>query len=358
MRRKKPKTAVPLPKNVQAVTARGRVYFYYQEGRGTKTEGERIPLPRDPQSPEFWAAVRKAQGQSAAMVEQSFDAAVDAYLTGARFNGLAPGTREMYLRELNVARAAWGSLPAHGLKPKHIQGMVDEFAAQPGKANNFLGTMRAFSQWAFKNDYLSCSITEGVEGAKAGGGHKPWSDAQIIAAHEKLTGMVKRGVMLMLYTGQRGSDVVRLGPTFVDEGGFALGQRKTGVQVWCPIVPELEAEMQTWERRPGPYLLQADGRPYTRKRMSKHFREMADEIPELKDATLHGLRATAVVRLRREGMTNPQIEDIVGMSAAMVARYSRFADLKVSGKLALHKLRTGAEARLENIGKLANKDAG
>ena len=40
------------------------------------------------------------------------------------------------------------------------------------------------------------------------------------AAHDHLTGMVRRGVLLMLYTGQRGSDAVRLGP-------------------WCPIMPEL-----------------------------------------------------------------------------------------------------------------------
>ena len=40
------------------------------------------------------------------------------------------------------------------------------------------------------------------------------------AAHDHLTAMVRRGVLLMLCTGQRGSDAVRLGP-------------------WCPIMPEL-----------------------------------------------------------------------------------------------------------------------
>ena len=37
--------------------------------------------------------------------------------------------------------------------------------------------------------------------------------------------------------------------TAVDESGLWLSQIKTGVDVWCPIAPELEAEMRTWERR-------------------------------------------------------------------------------------------------------------
>src|SRR6516225_11721199 len=71
--------------------------------------------------------------------------------------------------------------------------------------------------------------------------------------------MVRRGVMLMLYTGQRGSDVVRLGPTMIDDcgDGFDLGwrgQQKTGARPWCPIFPELAAEMATWDKTPGPFV--------------------------------------------------------------------------------------------------------
>ena len=141
--------------------------------------------------------------------------------------------------------------------------------------------------------------------------------------------------MLALYTGQRGSDVVRLGWTDFDEGGLRLTQQKTKREVWCPVVPELVAEMAEWEKRPGPFLLQTNGRPYTRKRLSIHFDAIREEIPELADVTLHGLRATAVVRLRRAGLSTAQIQDVIGMSMAMIERYSRFADRKASGKAAV-----------------------
>ena len=50
----------------------------------------------------------------------------------------------------------------------------------------------------------------------------------------------------------------------------------------------------------------------------------------LKDAGLviHGLRATACVRLSRAGATTRQISDMIGMSEQMVARYCRFSDQK------------------------------
>jgi integrase len=152
--------------------------------------------------------------------------------------------------------------------------------------------------------------------------------------------------MLYAFTGMRGSDAVRLGWTDVDkyEGreGFSLTTEKRKRDVWCPIVSELAGEMATWEKRPGPFLLQEDGRakgrPYTRALFSIHFAQARDGIPELAGVTLHGLRATAVIRLRRAGLEIGQIGDIVGMSLPMIERYCRFADRKASGKAALIKL--------------------
>lgn len=81
--------------------------------------------------------------------------------------------------------------------------------------------------------------------------------------------------------------------------------------------------------------MQDHGKPFTRKRLSIHFNEQRKNIPELAKVTLHGLRATAVVRLRRAGLSTSQIQDVIGMSMAMIERYSRFADRKASGKAAI-----------------------
>src|SRR5262249_54547391 len=132
------------------------------------------------------------------------------------------------------------------------------------------------------------------------------------------------------------------------EGGFKIKQKKTGREVWCPIVPELAAEMATWAKQPGPYIRHAKG-TYCRNSFWKKFDEQRENIPELAGTTLHGLRCTAVINLRRAGLEVAQIGDIVGMSLATIQRYCRFADAKASGQAALirlEELRTAKERKL------------
>lgn len=335
LKRRRSTGVVQLPKGVHRVLARGREYFYWSPGRGTLTAQKPIRLPDDPTDPKFWNALREAQSTGTKPGALTVGGLVDLYLDSTKFRSKGVGTQDQYRRQLRTLRGGWELDDADTLRPKLIRGVVEGMEDRPGAANNFLGVMRALSTWAIARGYVPVSFTEGVEPFDANGGHKPWTDLQIAAAHAKLTGMLRRGVMLALYTGQRGSDVVRLGWTDFDEGGLRLAQQKTGREVWCPVVPELAAEMAEWEKRPGPFLLQADGRPYSRKRLSIHFDAARTEIPELAGATLHGLRATAVVRLRRAGLTTAQIQDVIGMSMAMIERYSRFADRKASGKAAV-----------------------
>jgi hypothetical protein len=102
----------------------------------------------------------------------------------------------------------------------------------------------------------------------------------------------------------------------------------------CPIVGTLAAHWRLCASRG----IRAKGRPYTRALFSIHFSEARKDLPELTGVTLHGLRATAVIRLRRAGLEVGQIGDIVGMSLPMIERYCRFADRKASGTAALIKL--------------------
>lgn len=174
--------------------------------------------------------------------------------------------------------------------------------------------------------------TLGVAHFADGEGHKPWTPEHLRIADEKFTGMLRRAYVLARYTGQRISDVVRLGFTDIDDGGFALRQKKTGVRPWCPIFPELECEIATWEKRPGPFLLQDNGKPYTTNQLWKVFNKAREDHPELADAVWHGLRANAVIHLRQSGYSIAQISDMIGMSPPMVERYCRHADRKAGGQ--------------------------
>jgi hypothetical protein len=332
--KRRQRAAVDLPKGIHRVVSRGKEFYYFHAGRGTKAQGPRIRLPDDPRTPEFWLALRKAQGVSHVGATDTVGAAIDGYLASAA-NSVGEETLYNYGRSLDIARRAWGVLPVSGVRPAHVLQIMNGLAATPGKANNFLLAMKLLSGWAITQDLIDKSMVEGVKAFKLTGGHKPWTDAQLAAADRGLVGAVRRGFMLYLHTGQRGSDVVKLGPTHIDEGGFSIKQQKTKREVWCPIVPELTAEMADWPRRPGPYVVQDSGAIYTRNLFWDHFDQARKNIPELAGVTLHGLRCTAVIRLRRAGLSVPHISDIVGMSLATIQRYCRFADRKESGKAAL-----------------------
>ncbi len=129
MSRKPRKSAtVSLPKGVHRVVSRGREYFYYQLGRGTSHVGERVKLPNDPQSPEFWIAVRQAQGITGPVVDGTMGALIDAYQEAwpGLPRKLADSTLEQYRRQLRIVRKVWGDLQADALRPSHVQALVEK----------------------------------------------------------------------------------------------------------------------------------------------------------------------------------------------------------------------------------------
>ncbi|MBB94671.1 MAG: integrase [Rhodobacteraceae bacterium] len=338
---------VQLPRHVHRVVSRGREYYYYQEGRGTPQAGERIRLPNDPQTPEFWHAVRQAQGVTGPTPTGTIGALIDAYEVAwpTLQRPLSEGTRKQYRRHLKLVRAAWGDLQADQLRPRHVDALIRKIGAEkPGTANNVLSALRAMVGWATGPvELLHHNPTQGVQAFGKGEGHVPWSSEQMEFAEANFTGMLRRFYFLSRYTGQRISDVVRLNPNDVDDGGFCLPQKKTGVKPWCPIFPELEAEMATWPRRPGPYLLQEDGKsqgkPFSTNQMWKAFDRERAKHPILAGAVPHGLRANAVISLRAAGNTALQISDMVGMSVEMIEGYCRHADRKSSGQAVLREYR-------------------
>lgn len=250
-----------------------------------------------------------------------------------------------------MVREAWGNLPAEHLRPSHVQALMDKIGAdKPGRANNVLDALRSMCRWAMgPRELLSRDPSQGVAKFSAGEGHKPWTPEQLRYADQNLTGMLRRAYVLARYTGQRVSDIVRLGWTDLDEGGLSLPQKKTGVRPWCPIYPELEAEMASWEKRPGPFLLQETGKgagkPFSTNQLWKVFDKLREDHPTLDGAVWHGLRANAVIHLRQNGVTALQISDMVGMSVETVEHYSRHTNRKAGGQAVLRDLQERKQAK-------------
>lgn len=306
------------------------------------------------------------------LTEDSFAMLVRAFKESPKFKGYAQATQDLWGRELDFAARpdCLGALSRHEIRPALVQAYFDGLTGLPGKQAAALSALRQLEKWAVVRDLLPRQITLGVETEDSDGGHIPWSAEQVAFAEATLPPHLSRAITLAANTGQRGSDLIRMGPTDIETfdgiDGINVHQKKTGRDVWVPITSTLAAAMRTWERRPGPFLTRPDGRLWTRRQLTDAWTYQRDMNPAFtgyrlcgpgkdRPLVLHGLRGHACVQLLRAGANTRQIADMVGMSEEMVAGYTRFSVQRENAAAAVHHLeRTIRERNLDKSNKGAS----
>lgn len=290
----------------------------------------------------------------ALVTEDKFAAIVRAFVRSPKFRDYATATQVLWERELNfIARPdCLGSLNKNEIRPSLVQAYFDGLAGFPGKQAAALAALKTLEKWAVVRDLLPRQICLGVEIEESDGGHIPWTEEQVALAEQHARPDLARAITLGANTGQRGSDLVRMGWTDIETidgiDGINVTQKKTGRKVWVPILSTLAAAMKTWERRPGPFLTRPDGRPWTRRALQAAWdyeRDIKNQALEPlraigpdkdRPAVLHGLRGFSCVRFLRAGANTRQISDTVGMSERMVGKYTRFSEQKVNAVAAVY----------------------
>lgn len=279
----------------------------------------------------------------------TFADVVRAYMHSPKFDALARSTRTSYAYLLKIAERpdTLGALPVEIIRPALVQAFLDGFADRPAQQKCAQTVMKAVEKWAIVRDFLPHPITTGTEAPGGDGGYEPWTDEQVQLAETRARPHLARIVTLAANTGQRGSDLVKMRWSDIEEYEGRLGvnviQRKTGLVIWIPFTQELMRAISTWERRPTFIALKEDGLPFTRQQLSDQWlreRDTKAALAPLSKAgcVLHGLRATAAVRLRRAGATSGQIGAMIGMSEPTVNRYCRFSVQRDNAMAAVHYL--------------------
>jgi integrase len=265
-----------------------------------------------------------------------FAAVIRAFMASPKFRAYSQSTQDTWGRELRLAERpdTLGALSVYVLRPALVQGFLDGLAEWPGKQVASLSALKQVEKWAIVRDHLPHPITTGVEVDGSDGGHTPWNDAHVDLAERFARPDLAQVVTLKGNTGQRGSDIVKMRWTDIEEyegrPGINVIQKKTGKELWIPLTKPLQVAIAKWERRPGFIVRRPTGLPWTRKALSDAWtaeRENNESLSDLRAAglVLHGLRATACVRLLRAGANTRQIADMVGMSEATVAIYCRLS---------------------------------
>lgn len=341
------KPTLELPQHVHRVVVKGREYFYFQRGRGTASAGPSVKLPGGPHTVEFWAAY-KTQLNGDVSTGRSFNDLILAYRVSPEFDKRAASTKRDYLRYLEVISKAWGELLVSDLRPKHVIGLRDKWASTPVAANHLIAVLKTLVNWGIPREFCEtnpCVYVPKLETDEEGA--RPWPVWAYSLIEEHAREDVRRAVLLARYTGQRQSDVLRMAPGDVEDGGINVVQQKTGKELWVPLHDDLVGALEGWSC--SPFVQTPKGEAYNTDRFQAAWTRLMNGTPagriREEGYTFHGLRASSVEKLREAGCNAHEIESITGMSPAMIMRYSRFADQKKLAKSAQRRLkeRTSSE---------------
>jgi integrase len=153
------------------------------------------------------------------------------YYKSLAFRELAQGSRYMFRSYLERFRAKYGNRRLATMPSGFIVQMLDRM--KPFEARNWLKSMRALVQHAVSTGLCETDPTRGVKlpKVKSDGVH-PWSEAEIeqFEAHYAIGTKARLVLSLALYTGQRRSDLVRMGRQHVRDGEIEVRQKKGGAK--------------------------------------------------------------------------------------------------------------------------------
>ena len=140
------------------------------------------------------------------------------------FADLAPATQKLYNRALRAAEQedALGAYPVSVVRPAKVQLFLDALAATPGAASIARTALSAVQKWALVRDLLPYPILTGTYTAKSDGGHEPWSMEQVKLAEAHAREDLAHVVTLAVHTGQRGSDIVKMRWSDLEEHAYPV----------------------------------------------------------------------------------------------------------------------------------------
>jgi integrase len=336
-------------------------YYFRKRGMSTK-----IRLPGLPGSTEFMQVyqaclsgahptVEAAATPAPAPDRTSFRWLCTQYFGSAEFKQLEPTTqrrRRSILETIckepasDADQRTVGSLPFAGMPPRAVRRLRDRKAELPEAANSWLKAMKAMFQWAVEVDLLETNPAKDVPRIKnVSDGFHTWTVDEVRKFEDRhpIGSNPRLALALLLYTGQRRSDVVLFGRQHVKDGWLKFTQFKNRnrkpVTLELPILPELQAIIDATPSNHLTFLATAYGRPFSAAGFGNRFREWCDQA-ELPHCTAHGLRKAGACMAAENGASESQLMAIFGwQTMQQAAHYTKAANQRRIAGSSMHLLR-------------------
>lgn len=345
---------MPLPKHVFRVKGRkGQVYLYFQRNRGQDDHGPLVRLP-EADTPEFWARVKElgSQAPEGAKANTVYDL-VAKYKASPEWNELQPNSQRLYQFRLDTISLAWGKRMAADVTPAMVLALRDHLSESPSVANQTVNIVRLLWKWGVPREFSTSNPAREIipirydeEGAE------PWPEAVYDYVVANAPALFKNMAVVGRATGQRAGDLCKMRPADKRDGGmYTAIQKLGGKKHWVPLKASDQGALDALGvDTMVPYLTHIKGQRLTARTLSSAWREWltTEAGKPAAGCTIHDLRATAVCDRRMDGMTHQEISNDIGMSVAMVMRYSKKIDQKSLAEASIQRREQAENGRLKN----------
>jgi integrase len=271
-------------------------------------------------------------------------ALIAAYYLSSEWRCLSSATQANYRNILERFRDSYGDLLARDLGSDQIKMIRDKGADRPGATRNLMKRLRVLYKFGIDRKLVAVNPVSDVKLPREGKGFRAWTEADIaqFVKHWPEGSRARLALALLLYTGQRRSDVVTMGRQHVRDGMLHVTQKKGGgkVMLALPLHPELKRTLDGLPKDNLTFIMTAYGRPMTEAGFTQWFGKCVVKAGLPSDLSPHGLRKAAARRLAEAGASPHQIAAITGhASLKEVERYTLSASQPILAKAAMKLIR-------------------
>jgi enterobacteria phage integrase len=341
-----PMTRIKLRYVNEFIDRHGKVRYYFRRP-GSRS----VPLPGLPGSIEFMAAYQAALAGISPpppspkhIIRGSLAEIAAGYFRSASFANLSQSSQRLYRITLKPVLEAHGYRLVRDLPKTAARNLIEAIGAtRPGRANTTRAALSQVIAYAMATGVRTDNPFSGLERYRLGT-HHTWTDAEIAQFERRwrLGTRERLAFALLLYTGQRGGDVVKMVRSDIVDGRIRVSQDKvrkgTTNELMIPIHPALARALQA-----GPVVGMQHIITDTRGRPLKGLTALIERAVKLAGlpahCVAHGLRKAALRRLAEHGSTTKEIAAMSGhRSLPEIERYTARADQARLAQSAVAKL--------------------
>ena len=306
-----------------------------------------VPLGGEPGTTEFLREYQAAFDGGSFKVDRTaagtFARIIADYCRSSAFTNLKPSSRKLYRLVLDRIGERHGHRLARDARRSDVRKMIEEIgAAKPAMANITRAVLRLLMQFAVDTELRLDNPVSGLKGYRTGTRHT-WTDAELLQfeQHWPLGTRERLCFSLLLYTGQRAGDVVKMRLSDLGDGLIRVVQEKTGAELSIPLHPALIAAIKAAAARGVTLIGDGNGRPIKRATLTLLMKKAVLLAGLPTHCVPHGLRKAMMRRLAESGSSAKEIAAISGhRTLKEIERYTAAADQARLSKAAIAKLKS------------------